>query len=295
MGFVRHNDPTGMNAIGVAGSGQGLKGIQNGLGIKFATDAATDQTGFVKTADGSAQSATIGLGDIEDGLWHRVAIVSDGQTLSYTFDGVQMSSLSLATVETLLGGTSLAYWGLTGATDTLSEQEQVRLVKMEGTGADGAAYQIVGPNKDPVAVNDAYTVYENGMLSVSAVAGVLANDYDPDGDPLRVCPESRVVGHALLLAPTNGTVTMNEDGSFTYTPNAGFAGVDSFYYCTEDGPACIQGRVDITVTGTGTGINTILGTSANDVLVGTAGNDLISGLRDIGKDDAKFIVLEKSQ
>src|SRR5262249_59255000 len=115
------------------------KGIQTGLGITFATDAATDQTGFVKTADGSAQSAAVGLGNIEDGLWHRVAIVSDGQTISYTFDGVQMSSLSLATVETLLGGTSFAYWGFTGATDTLSEQEQVRLGKMGGTRANGTA------------------------------------------------------------------------------------------------------------------------------------------------------------
>jgi hypothetical protein len=86
------------------------------------------------------------------------------------------------------------------------------------------------------------------VLTVSAAAGVLANDHDPDGDPLRICPQSRVVGHDLLLAPTNGTVTMNEDGSFSYTPYAGFVGVDTFYYCTEDGPACVEGRVDITVT-----------------------------------------------
>jgi Ca2+-binding RTX toxin-like protein len=277
-GFVLHNDPAGINALGAAGGGQGLMGIKNGIGITFATDAVTDQTGFVKTSDGSALSAAVGIGDIEDGLWHRVAITSDGQTISYTFDGMQISSLGLATVKTLLGGTSFAYWGFTGATDVLSEQEQVRLVKMEATGADGTAYQIVGPNKDPILVNDAYTVNKNGVLTVSAAAGVLANDYDPDGDPLRVCPESRIVGHALLLAPTNGAVTMNEDGSFTYTPNAGFAGIDSFYYCAEDRPACAQGRVDITVTGTGTPINTILGTSANDVLVGTAGNDLMSGL-----------------
>ena len=46
----------------------------------------------------------------------------------------------------------------------------------------------------------------------------------------------------------------------------------------QDGPACVQGRVDITVTGTGTPINTILGTSADDVLVGTSANDLMSGL-----------------
>jgi len=92
------------------------------------------------------------------------------------------------------------------------------------------------------------------VLTVSAAAGVLANDYDPDGDPLRVCLESRESHEVLLLAPTNGAVTMNEDGSFTYTPDAGFAGVDSFYYCVEDGPSHTspEGRVDITVTGTGT-------------------------------------------
>ena len=279
-GFVLHNDAAGINALGAAGGGQGLIGIQNGLGITFATDGATDRTGFVKTSDGSAQSTVVGLGEIEDGLWHRVAITSDGQTISYTFDDVPISSLGLATVGMLLGGTSLAYWGLTGATDALGEQQQVRLVKMAATDADGTAYQIVGPNKDPIAVNDAYTVNKNGVLTISAAAGVLANDYDPDGDPLHICTESRLVGHghSLLLAPANGVVTISQDGSFTYTPDAGFAGADSFYYCMQDGPACVQGRVDITVTGTGTPINTILGTSADDVLVGTSANDSMSGL-----------------
>ena len=201
MGFVLHNDPRGSSAIGDLGGGKGMMGIQNGVGIEFDTfnnvddlsDIANDHTGFDNLTGGANAALTtpIDLGNIEDGLWHRVEIVSDGQTISYTFDGVAMSTLSLATVETMLGGTSLAYWGVTGATGGLSEQEQVRFVKMEGTGADGTEYQIVGPNKDPVAVNDTYTVEKNGVLTVSAAAGVLANDYDPDGDELQICPELR--------------------------------------------------------------------------------------------------------
>jgi hypothetical protein len=286
VGFVLENDPAGINAIGAAGDGQGLTGIQNGLGITFATNAATDQTGFVKTADGSAQSTAVALGNIEDGQWHQVSVVSNGQTISYTFDGIQMGAISLAAAEALLGGSTFAYFCFTGDTSAATEEEQIQLLKLDANAEGGQQINLdranlptgpLGPNKDPIAVNDAYTVAENGVLTVSAAAGVLANDYDPDGDPLRICPESRIVGHALLLAPTNGAVTMNADGSFTYTPNAGFAGVDSFYYCAEDGPACVQGRVDITVTGTGTPINTILGTPGDDVLVGTAGNDWISG------------------
>ena len=201
--------------------------------------------------------------------------MSDGQTISYTFDGVQMSSLSLATVETLLGGTSFAYWGLTGATDILSEQEQVRLVKMEATGGTAPPTRSLGRTRIP---SRSTTRIRSMRMACSRCRRLRASSPTTTTPTATRCAFARSRASSatlLLLAPTNGTVTMNEDGSFTYTPNAGFAGVDSFYYCTQDGPACVQGRVDITVTGTGTGINTILGTSADDVLVGTAGNDLM--------------------
>jgi Ca2+-binding RTX toxin-like protein len=289
VGFVFHNDPVGINAIGAAGGGQGLTGIQYGLGITFATNAATDQTGFVKTADGSAQLPAVALGNIEDGRWHQVHALSNGLKISYTFDGVQMGAIDLAAAKTLLNGSNFAYFGFTGDTSAATEQGQIQLLKLDAKAEGGKQIHLdradlpagpVRPNKDPIAVNDAYTINKNGVLTVSAAAGVLANDYDPDGDLLRICAESRIVGHgfALLLAPTNGAVTMAQDGSFTYTPDTGFAGVDSFYYCAQDMWACIQGRVDITVTGTGTPINNILGTSADDVLVGTSRNDVMSGL-----------------
>ncbi|MGC9084482.1 MAG: Ig-like domain-containing protein, partial [Anaerolineae bacterium] len=48
---------------------------------------------------------------------------------------------------------------------------------------------------------------------------------------------------------TNGSVTLNQDGSFTYTPNPNFCGQDSFVYrlCDQDGD-CDQATVTVTVT-----------------------------------------------
>ena len=64
-------------------------------------------------------------------------------------------------------------------------------------------------------------------LSTSA-PGVLDGDYDPDGD---------FITAVLLTGPTRGTLTLHPDGSFVYTPNAGFQGTDSFLYQAWDGSA----------------------------------------------------------
>lgn len=80
-------------------------------------------------------------------------------------------------------------------------------------------------NDPPVAVNDARSTNEDAALSVAA-PGVLINDSDPDGDALTA---------ALVAGPSNGTLTLNANGSFTYTPDANFNGSDSFTYRANDG------------------------------------------------------------
>ena len=65
-------------------------------------------------------------------------------------------------------------------------------------------------------------------LNVDADGGVLSNDTNADGLPLTA---------QLDTSPVNGTVTLNPDGSFTYTPNTGFCGTDSFSYVATDGMA----------------------------------------------------------
>jgi FtsP/CotA-like multicopper oxidase with cupredoxin domain len=78
----------------------------------------------------------------------------------------------------------------------------------------------------PVALNDAYAVDEEATLTVLAPAGVLFNDSDPDTDPLSA---------VLVTDVTNGSLTLNADGSLAYTPAVNFNGTDIFEYEASDG------------------------------------------------------------
>jgi VCBS repeat-containing protein len=86
---------------------------------------------------------------------------------------------------------------------------------------------VVIGNDAPVALADAWEVSEDGVLVVSADAGVLANDNDPDAgpDPLSA---------TLVSDPMHGSLLFNPDGSFSYTPDEGYFGTDSFSYQASD-------------------------------------------------------------
>ncbi len=81
-------------------------------------------------------------------------------------------------------------------------------------------------NDQPLADADAYSTNEDTPLIVAAAQGVLEGDTDVDGDAL----SARVVSD-----PLNGTLSLNANGSFTYTPDADFNGTDSFTYVANDG------------------------------------------------------------
>lgn len=81
-----------------------------------------------------------------------------------------------------------------------------------------APHAIHGPSAKP----DSYTDRSGGKLRIAATDGVLANDTaQPSQTGLHV---------RLVDAPAHGNVTLKPDGSFTYTPNAGYTGKDSFTY-----------------------------------------------------------------
>ena len=101
----------------------------------------------------------------------------------------------------------------------------------DGTFASSAVtvyITVVDGTTTPVAENDAYSTTTNVALVVSAADGVFAND-------------RHVVGHSLAtvvdLNPAHGTLVLNADGSFTYTPDSGFTGTDSFTYHVHDSTA----------------------------------------------------------
>ncbi|MGD1277662.1 MAG: Ig-like domain-containing protein [Tepidisphaeraceae bacterium] len=95
------------------------------------------------------------------------------------------------------------------------------------------------PASPPTAKADSYSVQNNQTLTVSA-PGVLANDSDPNGLSLSA---------SLASGPTHGTLTLNSNGSFVYTPTSGYVGSDSFTYTATDGQASSSAAsVTITVT-----------------------------------------------
>lgn len=96
----------------------------------------------------------------------------------------------------------------------------------------------VVPNGPPTAFDDSYSVDQGNTLTVSA-PGVLVNDIDPEGQPMTAL---------LVTGPSNGTLVLNSNGSFTYTPNNGFFGTDTFQYRAMDPlPSSLPATVTITV------------------------------------------------
>ena len=96
---------------------------------------------------------------------------------------------------------------------------------------------MVAANDAPLAVDDAYTTTEDTPLTVVA-PGVLGNDSDAEGDPLTA---------VLDTGPTNGTLALSDDGSFTYTPTLNYNGIVTFTYRASDGTDT-SGTATVTIT-----------------------------------------------
>lgn len=143
------------------------------------------------------------------------------------------------------------------------------------------------PNDNGVtAADDRYAATEDKALTVSAAQGVLANDTAADGGKVTVA--------GTFATAEGGSVQLNADGSFVYTPKANFFGSDSFGYTAKDADGDADtGTVTFTVadvqdTTTPTSpttpttsrpvtTKTLAGTSGSNSLTGTSGNDLIDG------------------
>jgi hypothetical protein len=86
-------------------------------------------------------------------------------------------------------------------------------------------------------INDAPVIAGESIDTAhdTAVDGnVLVNDTDPDNEDGLLGNEDTLTA-TLLSGPASGTVVLNADGRFTYSPSAGFSGTDSFRYQVSDG------------------------------------------------------------
>ena len=100
------------------------------------------------------------------------------------------------------------------------------------------SFTVTVVNQPPAASDDTYWTDGLTDLTVDALSGVLANDTDPNsGDTL--------TAH-LVSGPSEGTLILNTDGSFTYTPTTPFTGPDTFVYEARD-PENVNSQATVTV------------------------------------------------
>jgi VCBS repeat-containing protein len=166
----------------------------------------------VDAEDGVLANDMGGGGDEEDGLEAELVSTTENGTLLLDADG----GFSYVPNTGFTGSDAFTYRAT--SEDELSNVATVTIVVASGpgTGADNAR---------PVAADDSYSASEGTERSVNA-PGVLANDTDADGDPLTA---------VLVDNVRDGTLALNADGSFRYTPRAEFSGTDRFRYQARDG------------------------------------------------------------
>jgi len=137
-----------------------------------------------------------------------------------------------------------------------------------GTAMANATLHVASINDAPVALDDSFNLFRNGNVTGNVLTDGV--DSDVDGGTLTVTPQT-------ITTAQGGSVALNADGSFTYTPAEDFFGEDSFDYTLLDG----QGGTDtatVTLVVELDPAYSIIGTPASDVLSGTEGNDEIFGL-----------------
>ncbi|HVX61328.1 MAG TPA: Ig-like domain-containing protein, partial [Pirellulales bacterium] len=174
-------------------------------------------------------SLIVSITNLQDGAQESLSADTAGTSITASYD-------SGSGVLTLSGGDSVANYLQvlkTVAYDNASQNpggspRTVTFVANDGFGDSNVAtttLTLAGINNPPTANADSYAVNEDNTLNVPA-SGVLANDADPENDPLTA---------VLDAGPAHGSLTLNADGSFAYTPEANFNGTDTFSYKANDG------------------------------------------------------------
>ncbi|WP_198314203.1 Ig-like domain-containing protein [Alkalitalea saponilacus] len=107
-------------------------------------------------------------------------------------------------------------------------------------------------NSPPVAMPHSKTIAEDTELSVSQESGLLSDATDADGDPINVV-SFRISGTTYNVNTTitfnEGTIRINQDGSFVYMPKLNYWGtLPTIYYTISDGKDTAESTLNIEVT-----------------------------------------------
>lgn len=162
----------------------------------------TDVTGTLSIEDRDFGDDVFQAQTATEGTYGTFDLVEDGNNWTYTLDNTDPD------------------------TDALKEGQEVQdtfsIQSADGT-TETVTITVTGTNDDPTAEDDEATVDEDGSVTIN----VIDNDADPEGE---LANSTFTEG----TGPSHGQLTNNNDGTFTYTPDANYNGDDSFTYTITD-------------------------------------------------------------
>ena len=193
---------------------------------------------YVGAWTGNSAAASVFLSTaIDADQWYGVKLVNDGGQLTAYLDDVSFGSATTAAVPEhtnplaigrTSGGTKTHTGNISTGSNFGGQIDDVRIYNVPQVG-----------NTAPVSSDDSYTTTNDRQ----AIITVLANDSDSESDGLVVTDATQA---------SNGSVAVNENGTITYTPNAGYFGDDSFTYDISDNQgASSTATVSVNVLSTG--------------------------------------------
>ncbi|MEM9537438.1 MAG: DUF4347 domain-containing protein [Cyanobacteria bacterium P01_E01_bin.45] len=214
--------------------------VQNSQGL---TDKATVTLTVEDINDRPSTNGTIPTQQVTDGSTVSLDVSSyfsdlDGTIASYIVTGLP-KGLSINN-QGIISGTIDPNASDAANNNSGSQEYRVTITAMDDDGAvANQVFNYTVANVGPTANDDAFTTNEDTPFTGNVLKGPGADrDGGTDSDPLSV------IAHT---DPANGSLTIQQDGTFTYTPNTNFFGQDSFTYTIDDGNGGID-RATVTLT-----------------------------------------------
>ncbi len=235
------------------------------------TATGNNQSAPINTAFGSAVGFTVSSANSEPVGGGQVKFtITPDMGASATFTGTPPMGCTLSAMNTVAVCTVSGNGTVTSPTFTANGTTGgfTIVASANGVPPTNFAETNTGAGTAPAAVADSYTAAVNTTLTVPAATGVLAND--TLGTPAATITAS--------TQPTHGIVTLSTgDGSFTYTPTAGYTGSDSFTYTLTNSVGVSTATVNLTVTGTApTAMNDTYVVAANTALTVAAATGVLA-------------------
>ncbi len=229
--------------------------IESIPGVRDAEASILLKAGDNVTLNGDVIASAKGTGDISGSVTKsHIGIYSGTNEFGYgdmTINGDLIATSKAATNGTSEAKIEVAAWGsLTWGPDAappVADADRVSVTasdyqSIEDSSNSGDSAVIIIGEQGNVPLLKAFPDFAEGHMTSVINGDVVANDFDPENDPITV---------TLVTNVTHGTLTLNANGTYSYKPDPGYVGTDSFTYMATDG-VNTSGPVTVTFTLTNT-------------------------------------------